>query len=127
MPFAEPDPDYTTIEGYWLQASNAAVPAGRSQDLRAVVATYRDPARHYHNTRHIAQSLRALPPVWSNCRRPHAAAVALIFHDVVYDPTRDDNEERSADRAGRLLAERGAAAGFADAVCGLILATKHIG
>src|SRR5436305_9899200 len=120
MPFAEPEPEYTTIEGYWLQASNAAVPAGRSQDLQPVVAAYREPARHDHNNRHDAECLRELPPVWANCRRPHAVSVALIFHDVVYDPSRHDNEERSADRASRLLSARGAATGFIDAVAGLI-------
>src|SRR4051812_6609799 len=127
MPFAEPHPDYDTIRGYWVQACDTAVPNGSFLDLVAVLKAYGEPTRHYHNVRHIAQCLRELPPVWSNCRRPHAVSVALIFHDVVYDPTRDDNEERSADWAGRVLAERGAAAGFVEAVSNLILATNHTG
>ena len=48
--------------------------------------------RHYHTLRHIDLMLRQIP-------NDHACArelfVATLFHDIVYDPARSDNEEQS--------------------------------
>lgn len=77
-----------------------------------------EPHRHYHDERHIAAMLRAIP----EGRATRELIAAIWLHDIVYDPRAADNEERSADQARRDLAGNGI---DSDAVVALILATKH--
>jgi predicted metal-dependent HD superfamily phosphohydrolase len=87
---------------------------------RALTAAYREPHRAYHNVAHIAEVLRWFDVVadevgWDD---PIAVYHAILFHDVVYDATRNDNEVRSAELARR--------SGASDRACELILLTaKH--
>jgi pantetheine-phosphate adenylyltransferase len=48
-----------------------------------IISAYSQPHRYYHNIRHLYE-------VVSKCN-----TLAAWAHDFVYDPTRDDNEERS--------------------------------
>jgi predicted metal-dependent HD superfamily phosphohydrolase len=62
-----------------------------------LVAAYAAPGRHYHNLTHIEDCLAALAHVdgLSTVER-EILQEAIWWHDVVYDPTRTDNEELSA-------------------------------
>jgi predicted metal-dependent HD superfamily phosphohydrolase len=62
-----------------------------------LVAAYAAPGRHYHNLTHIEDCLAALAYVdgLSTVER-EILQEAIWWHDVVYDPTRTDNEELSA-------------------------------
>jgi predicted metal-dependent HD superfamily phosphohydrolase len=59
---------------------------------------YREPQRHYHNLTHLEDfaaefaSLRA-EGAWAH---PREVFLALLAHDVIYDPARRDNEALSA-------------------------------
>jgi predicted metal-dependent HD superfamily phosphohydrolase len=68
---------------------------------RALVAAYREPHRAYHNATHIAEVLGWFDFVGDRVgwRDLVAVYLAVVFHDAVYDPTRHDNEARSAQRA----------------------------
>ena len=61
-----------------------------------IVAAYSEPHRHYHTLDHIA----AVVTLWGTVRDcfddPDQALLALFYHDIVYDPARSDNEEKSA-------------------------------
>ena len=85
-----------------------------------LVAAYAAPGRPYHNLAHIEDCLGKLAAL------PHLSAgerailtEAIWWHDVVYNPTRSDNEELSAQ-----LAERDVAADMRDEVGRLIRLTK---
>ena len=54
-------------------------------------------------------------------------ALAVWFHDAVYDPTRNDNEARSADLAVRELTALGLDPATVAAVAALVRATAHLG
>lgn len=54
---------------------------------------YCEPHRHYHTLDHIGASLAHLDGVGVN----PIVEGAIWFHDAIYDPTRDDNELRSAE------------------------------
>ena len=86
---------------------------------------YTSPNRHYHNLEHIRQCLALFEQVRNQFTDAQAVELAIWFHDSVYDPTRSDNEERSADWADGRLMECGATQEQIDRVRNLILATKH--
>jgi predicted metal-dependent HD superfamily phosphohydrolase len=86
---------------YAALAGVGAIPHG---DLfTELSAAYAQPSRHYHTRRHVAACLRELQRWRDLAERSNEIAVALWFHDAVYDTHRADNEARSADWASRYL------------------------
>ncbi|MDQ3369981.1 MAG: hypothetical protein M3680_31570 [Myxococcota bacterium] len=73
---------------------------------RVLAAAYAEPHRAYHTIAHITELLRWFDIVADAVRWRDATAVylAVLFHDAVYDPTRSDNEARSAALARDLVA-----------------------
>lgn len=65
-----------------------------------LAAAYTAPGRHYHNLAHIEDCLAALAQVDGLAAAEREILTeAIWWHDVVYDPTRSDNEELSAQLA----------------------------
>lgn len=58
---------------------------------------YAEPQRAYHGWTHIKALLTLFVEVRDQLHDPQAVLYAILYHDAVYDPTRSDNEERSAD------------------------------
>jgi predicted metal-dependent HD superfamily phosphohydrolase len=93
-----------------------------------LVAAYDDPARGYHDLRHLAEVLARLDelvPVDAPAR--DAMLLAAWFHDAVYEfgESAQTNEERSADLAERELATAGAAPSLVAEVARLVRLTEH--
>ena len=88
---------------------------------------YRGEGRAYHNPRHLEECLVQFDTVRGLFRRPDEAEAAVWFHDAIYDPRADDNEERSADLADRLLGPAGVPTEYLAEIRRLILATGHRG
>ena len=65
----------------------------------AVVEAWSEPHRSYHDLTHLAAVLGLVAQLDASASDPAAVRLAAWYHDVVYDPTRDDNEEISAQRA----------------------------
>lgn len=85
-----------------------------------LVAAYSAPGRHYHDLRHVQDCLTWLEGVAGLSAGDREILTAAIWwHDVVYDPTRADNEEQSA-----VLAERHVAPELRDEVGRLIRLTR---
>lgn len=57
-----------------------------------VLTKYQEPHRHYHNLEHIRSSLTCLDQLG---RSEDLIEGAIWFHDVIYDPSRTDNESES--------------------------------
>jgi predicted metal-dependent HD superfamily phosphohydrolase len=57
-----------------------------------IVERHGEPHRHYHTLRHLDLMLRQIPADHAFTREMIAAT---LFHDIVYDPVRPDNEELS--------------------------------
>jgi predicted metal-dependent HD superfamily phosphohydrolase len=76
-----------------------------SDDVRwRLMAIYSGADRHYHDLHHI-EALLALAKEHAREIADNAAIEAAIwFHDAVYDPTKSDNEGKSAELATELLA-----------------------
>ena len=65
-----------------------------------LVAAYTAPGRHYHNLAHIEDCLAALARVDDlSAAEREILTQAIWWHDVVYDATRTDNKELSAQLA----------------------------
>ncbi|WP_046656832.1 HD domain-containing protein [Lysobacter capsici] len=108
----------------------ASLPLSLPAEQRAAFeAAYATPTRAYHNIGHVAEVLRhyadvAAGPGW---RQPREVALAVLYHDAIYDAGRRDNEARSAllarDHIARWLAGEGI---DADRVAELIeLTARH--
>jgi predicted metal-dependent HD superfamily phosphohydrolase len=90
-----------------------------------LVAAWSEPQRHYHTLQHLRECLVLLDDVRGQAARPAEVELALWFHDAVYEPTRHDNEERSADQAREAMHAAGLDAASADRVHALVMDTRH--
>ncbi len=68
---------------------------------RELVERYTESHRTYHTLAHVAEVLRWFDVVADEASwdAPDDVYDAILFHDAIYDPSRKDNEERSADLA----------------------------
>ncbi len=62
----------------------------------ALLGRWAEPHRAYHDLAHLSEVLERVDLLAAEADRPDAVRLAAWFHDAVYDPTADDNEERSA-------------------------------
>ncbi|MGJ7610002.1 MULTISPECIES: HD domain-containing protein [unclassified Variovorax] len=86
---------------------------------------YGEPQRHYHTMQHLGECLSWFEREQALAERPGEVALALWFHDAVYDVHAHDNEARSADWARQALRAAGAGDAAADRVHALVMATRH--
>ena len=93
--------------------------------LDSLLARWAEPHRRYHTLQHLRECLDVFAQHRALAPRPGEVALALWFHDAVYDTARHDNEAESAAWARRVLVEAGADAACAERVHALILATRH--
>lgn len=114
-----------TFKNPWLRAwHDLNLPA--PEDLRRrLLAGYAEPQRHYHTGQHLRECLTHFAAVRERVQHPGEVALALWFHDAVYDPHAGDNEARSADWARAALLCHGASAEQAGRVLALVMATCH--
>lgn len=88
-------------------------------------AVYSEPHRRYHTLQHIEFCLRELATHWPHAVRLNEVRWALLFHDAIYDPRRNDNEARSSDWACGVMQELQRPQDEIARVRKLIMATVH--
>lgn len=123
------------LRGHWDDFQRRfAIPADRGQPiLDEILKQYGEPHRMYHGLVHpvfLFDELRITRqnrPSWffDDDEVNVALELAIWDHDLFYDTTRDDNEERSAERAASHARYLGLSAQAGEQVKKLILATKH--
>lgn len=110
----------------WIDAWRELGVAAPDEALLAeLLAHYSAPHRAYHTLQHLDECLAGLARERSHAERPAEIALALWFHDAIYDVHRHDNEERSADWAQQALRAAGVAEDAARRVHALVMATRH--
>lgn len=92
--------------------------------MNQLVAAWGEPHRHYHTLQHLRECLAHFEAASMLARRPAEVELAIWFHDAVYDPRRDDNEQRSADWARDSVLAAGGDAQVAERVHALVRATR---
>lgn len=90
-----------------------------------LLVCYAQPHRRYHTRQHLDECFVHLAQVRQWAERPDEIEIALWFHDAVYDTSRHDNEEKSADWARTAVLSEGIAADVADRIHALVMATRH--
>lgn len=91
---------------------------------REIYEKYSGKKRHYHNLDHLSNMLTQLGACRHLVADWDSVLFALFYHDLVYDPTLKDNEEKSAAEAEKKLRSLGVPAATMNHVNELILATK---
>ena len=116
------------LSDVWCDLTRRQVRTGPAAHaaLDELVQAYSEPHRHYHTIKHIASLLQLLDEHGRGVLDRNAVALAILFHDVIYDPARHDNEHASADFASERLAALGFPAQLIAKVKGYILATQHV-
>src|SRR5215216_5078365 len=64
---------------------------------------YTAKTRHYHNLSHLSDLIRELGEVKEETGDWTTILFAVFYHDIIYKPSRNDNEERSAEVARKRL------------------------
>ncbi len=90
-----------------------------------LVAEYSKDGRYYHAMVHVQYGLERVHLGKDVAKDLNAVETAWWFHDIFYDTSRHDNEERSARFAGIMLVECGVNKNFADKVEDMIPYTKY--
>ncbi len=87
---------------------------------------YSEPHRAYHTLQHLEECFAWFESARPLIRAPGEVALALFYHDAIYDTRAKDNEERSVGLAAAVLEEYcGADRELVASATSLILATRH--
>ncbi len=98
------DPSGTFVSRWQGLAANLGLGRAKSQEVGDYqLAEYSGNDRHYHGVGHIVSMLEGFDALKATFDNPLAAELAIFFHDVIYDPSRHDNEEQSARKMQDLL------------------------
>lgn len=99
--------------------------AGRADHLWSEVeAAYQKPSRHYHTLGHLEHVLQELVPYTHRFPNWSTVVFAIAYHDIIYNPLKGDNEEKSSALAVKRLTEINVPRAACDDCSRLILATK---
>ena len=101
---------------HWNQAWDAWSMSAPDGLLDALLARYAEPQRAYHTRQHLRECFAQLEPARSLAGSLAEVQLALWFHDAIYDPRAQDNEERSAHWAVDALGAAGVAPPISDRV-----------
>jgi predicted metal-dependent HD superfamily phosphohydrolase len=89
-----------------------------------IVSAYTNRSRHYHTLHHLENLYSELIPFKNRFTHWDALIFALVYHDIIYRVTKNDNEEKSAARAKQRLQDTGVPTNKVEYSGMLILATK---
>jgi predicted metal-dependent HD superfamily phosphohydrolase len=90
-----------------------------------LVAHYQELHRHYHTLQHLHECFAMLDELRPDVEPVGEIALAIWFHDAIYDVRRQDNEQASAAWAGACLAKAAVPEATVRQVQRLIMATRH--
>lgn len=120
--------DDAALTASWDAAWSALgrpAPAGLQVEL---MNAWSEPHRHYHAQRHLRECLALWTRWCGHADRAGEVAIALWFHDAIYDPQAPqagNNELNSAAWAARSLVRAGLASETAQRVHDLVMVTQH--
>lgn len=75
----------------------------RDTQFELIYKQYSDSSRHYHNLDHISAMLSLTENYSDLIKEKDIVLFAIWFHDIVYNPLKKNNEEKSAGMAGEMM------------------------
>jgi len=91
---------------------------------KEIEVQYSKSGRFYHTLSHLDNLIVSLTPVLDNILDWQTIVLSIAYHDIVYNPLKKDNEEKSAELANKRLAELGASKFQREKCFSQIMATK---
>lgn len=111
---------------YWSAAFDdlgARISMSEFNNLRT---KYTEIHRHYHTERHLEECFEQYELLYeSELTTPGEVALAIFYHDAIYEIPGADNEYRSAELARKELSQLGVAEHSVTAVANMIEASTH--
>lgn len=102
--FAHIETELGKVFAQHFTAINSAVESEKVNNLwQDIAIRYNEAQRAYHSLQHIEQLFAQFKQIKHVLNEPHIIALALFYHDVIYAPTRSDNELKSAEYAVETL------------------------
>lgn len=87
-----------------LSAISSDITPDNAQALwQDIAVRYSEHQRAYHTLDHIQQLFGQFEQIKHRLNEPDIIALAMYYHDVIYEPTRSDNELKSAEFAVEVL------------------------
>ena len=111
------------LQNNWAQLTSE-LPEIKAVFLRKLSQEYTSKQRHYHNLQHIEALLRLTDQYLDRLTNPKTLRFAIWYHDVIYQASRSDNEEKSAELAEQHLLQLGLEKTIISDVFRMIVATK---
>lgn len=109
------------LENNWNQLTQDLPSNDFYQTLRNL---YTSKSRHYHNLNHIEALLRLSEKHRNLLESPNTVDFAIWYHDAIYDASKSNNEEKSAQLAKENLTVLGLDESVINNCYQLIIATK---
>lgn len=111
---------------HWRRAwAGLGIEPAPGRILDELLARYDEGQRAYHTREHLEECLVLLDEVWAQCDHPEEVAVALWFHDAIYEPRRSDNESASAEWLAKVCYAMDVAELSIERMHALVMATRH--
>ncbi len=90
-----------------------------------IETAYTNKKRYYHNLTHLQEIHQHLLPVKKEIKNWNCILFSIFYHDIVYQTTKQNNEEKSAQLAKKRLQEINVSEDIQDLCFAQILATKQ--
>jgi predicted metal-dependent HD superfamily phosphohydrolase len=115
------------LENRWMDLFSFASETGNTiqKGFQKLVEKYSEKHRHYHNLIHVDACLKHLDEIADCIVDIKPVEVALWFHDIIYDPKKNDNEKMSAEYAKAFLGSVNLASDVILKIEHLVALTKH--
>lgn len=89
-----------------------------------IESNYSHKKRHYHNLQHLHYMMEKLQVYKDHLENVGTIIFSIFYHDIVYNPKKQNNEEKSAEVAHDRLVQLGVPANQVEQCVQQILATK---
>lgn len=95
----------TVLEKSWFELHHHYHFSEPQKIFNKLIAAYSEKQRAYHTLQHLYECLVLVDSIRADLNDAYAVALALWFHDAVYDPQAKENELKSAELFEQYLSQ----------------------